>query len=48
MPPQEAEEPDAPPCSAETGEHYITRDRKEYGELLRAALPKGALLSESP
>ncbi len=28
--------------SAETGEHYITRDRKEYGELLRAAAGGGA------
>ncbi|MGO4411680.1 site-specific recombinase [Cupriavidus sp. KB_39] len=27
--------------SAETGEHYITRDRKEYGELLRAAAGGG-------
>nr|WP_315598032.1 site-specific recombinase [uncultured Cupriavidus sp.] len=27
--------------SAETGEHYITRDRKEYGELMRAAAGGG-------
>ncbi len=27
--------------SAETGEHYITRDRREYGELMRAAAGGG-------
>jgi len=29
--------------SAESGEHYITRDRKEYGELMRAAAGGGLL-----
>lgn len=29
--------------SAETGEHYITRDRKEYGELVRAAAGGGLI-----
>ena len=29
--------------SAETGEHYITRDRKEYGELMRAAAGGGLI-----
>ena len=30
--------------SAETGEHYITRDRAEYREMLRAAVGGGAVL----
>lgn len=29
--------------SAQTGEHYITRDRKEYGELVRAAAGGGLI-----
>ncbi len=29
--------------SAESGEHYITRDRKEYGELVRAAAGGGLI-----
>jgi len=31
--------------SAETGEHYITRDRSEYGRMLRAAAGGGAVLA---
>lgn len=31
--------------SAETGEHYITRDRSEYGQMLRAAAGGGAVLA---
>jgi len=31
--------------SAETGEHYITRDRSEYAGMLRAALVGGAVLA---
>jgi site-specific recombinase len=31
--------------SAETGEHYITRDRAEYARMLRAALGGGAVLA---
>ena len=31
--------------SAETGEHYITRDRAEYKEMLRAAATGGAVLA---
>ena len=30
--------------SAETGEHYITRDRAEYRAMLRAAAGGGAVL----
>ena len=31
--------------SAETGEHYITRDRAEYRAMLRAAAGGGAVLA---
>jgi site-specific recombinase len=31
--------------SAETGEHYITRDRKAYGQMLRAAAGGGTVLA---
>jgi site-specific recombinase len=31
--------------SAETGQHYITRDRAEYGQMLRAAAGGGAVLA---
>jgi site-specific recombinase len=31
--------------SAETGEHYITRDRAEYGHMLRAAAGGGSVLA---
>jgi site-specific recombinase len=31
--------------SAETGEHYITRDRKEYGDMLRRAAGGGAVIA---